>query len=177
MGVNEETLAIGEFTYMVRQHGYREGRALLPIVLRAIGPTLGTLLEGMGKDGKVGLEANLDLSAMLTEFSSSLSEQDLEHITTKLAERTWIVGAAKHKYVCDPNGNAHLPLVEEEHWPSRYGDWTRWLVFALRVNFSSFLAGTGSVSAALSNIAKEASESPSQNTSTGVSGESSATPG
>lgn len=175
MAVRTEERTIGEFTYRVRQHEYREGRALLPVVLRAIGPTLGTLLEGLqGGAGGKGLDANLDLSAAFSEFSSSLNEDDLARITDKLAQRSWIIGPAvkAHKMACDANGDAHLPTVEEEHWPSRYGDWVKWLMFALEVNFSSFLGDKGSVSGALSSIVKEASASQFQSTSTGDSGES-----
>ncbi len=178
MGVRTAERTIGEFTYRVRQHGYREGRALLPIVLRGIGPTLGTLLEGVTvRDGKPVLDANLDLSRALSEFSASLSEEDLAHITDKLAERSWILDGAKYEYACDDSGNAHLPNVEEEHWPERYSDWIKWLMFALEVNFSSFLGDTGSVSAALSSVVKGASASTSPSTSTGDSGESSAASG
>lgn len=174
MGVREERRTIGQFTYLVRQHGYREGRALLPVVLRGIGPTLGTLLEGVGKGGKLSLESDLDLSAALTEFSTSLSEQDLEHITDKLAQRSWIVDAKQHGLACGEDGLAHLPNVEEDHWPERYNEWLQWLMFALEVNFSSFLGGAGSVSGALSAVVKGKSASPSPSISTGDSGESSA---
>lgn len=172
MGVREQRRTIGEFTYLVRQHGYHEGRALLPIVLRAVGPTLGTLLEGMGGKGGLGLDSNLDISRAIAEFSSSLSEQDLAAISDKMAERSWIVDGAKHGLACDQSGNAHLPAVEEDHWPIRYGDWMKWLAFALEVNYSSFLGGMGSVSGALSTIAKGPFPSPSPSTSTGDSGES-----
>lgn len=167
MALKTDKRTIGEFTYRVNQLPYREGRALLPIVLRTVGPTLGTLLEGMGAKG---LESNLDISRALAEFSSTLSEQDLEVISDKMAERSWILNGAKHSLACDDQGNAHLPAIEEEHWPSRYGDWMKWMAFALEVNFSSFLGGMGSVSGALSSIGKATSPSPSQSTSTGDSG-------
>ena len=175
MGLRAEERVIGEFTYRVRQHGYREGRALLPIVLRCIGPTLGTLLEGLGSGGKSGgLEANLDLSAALSEFSASLNEEDLAHITDKLAERSWIVGGREHRLAHDTNGDSPLSSVQEEHWPSRYSDWLKWLAFALEVNFSSFLGGKASVVDTLSAMSKGVSASKSPSTSTGDSGQSSA---
>lgn len=181
MALRTDERTIGDFTYRVNQHGYREGRALLPIVLRALGPTLGTLLEGasIGKGGEFNLETNLDLSAALTEFSASLSEQDLEQISSKMSERCWILNAAKHGMGPDENGNVHLPSVEEDHWPPRYGDWMKWLAFALEVNFASFLGGAGSVSGALSAAVAKGGASPSQSqsTSTGDSGASSAAPG
>lgn len=172
MGLRTEERTIGGFTYRVRQHGYREGRALLPIVLRAVGPTLGTLLEGLGRDGKLGLDANLDLSRALSEFSSSLSQDDLETIADKMAERSWIVDAKQHQMACGEDGTAHLPTVDEDHWPSRYNDWLKWLAFALEVNFSSFLGEKGSVAGTLSGIVKGASASQSPDTSIGDSGES-----
>ncbi len=169
MGLKTDKRTIGEFTYSVNQLPYSEGRALMPILLRALGPTLGTLLEGMGSKG---LESNLDLSRALGEFSSSLSEHDLTVICNKMAERSWILDGPKHNLACDEQGRVHLPAVEEEHWPSRYSDWVKWLTFTLEVNFSSFLGGMGSVSGALSSMAKGASASQSQSTSTGDSGES-----
>lgn len=180
MGVRTEECVIGGFTYRVRQHGYKEGRALLPIIMRAVGPTIGTLLEGVDiMGGKVDLEANLDLSRAMAEFSTSLSERDLAHISDKMAERSWILDGAKHQMACDDSGNAYLPNVEEEHWPERYGDWLQWMAFALKVNFASFLggAGSGSVKDVLSAIVKGASASQSPSTSTGDSGGSSAAPG
>ncbi len=176
MALRTEKRTIGDFTYQVTQLGYREGRALLPIVLRAVGPSLGTLLEGMIQGGKVVLDSNMDLSRALSEFSASLTEQDLERITDKLSERSWILDAERHQMPPDESGKVNLSNVEEEHWPPRWGECAQWLAFALEVNFASFLGGAG-VGGVLSAVAKGKSASKSPSTSTGDSGGSSAAPG
>lgn len=170
MGTVVKERVIGNFTYRVRQHGYREGRALLPVVLRAAGPGLAALVSGMGAGEGKGMDATVDISGAIAEFTSALSAEDLAHITDKLAERSWILNGAQYQYLCDPKGNTLLSNVEEEHWPERYGDWAQWVYFALEVNFGSFLGGNGSLGKTLSSIVKGASASTSPSTSTGDSG-------
>lgn len=175
MGLKQEDRRIGEHVYRVRQLPYKEGRALMPVLLRALGPTFATLLETAMSGARGGelLELDFNLRSAVNEFAVSLSEQDLSRITDELAKRSWIVDPPEgYPQVTGSSeaGCAHLPGVEAEHWPPRYHEWLGWLAFAVDVNYASFFGGKLNVQTALSGLQRAASPSPSPTDSIGRSG-------
>ncbi|NIR31649.1 MAG: hypothetical protein GWN84_20525 [Gammaproteobacteria bacterium] len=177
MGLKQEDRQIGDHVYRVRQLPYKQGRALIPVLLRALGPSFAALLEGGLAAAREGqdklLELDFDLRSAVAEFTASLSEQDLTRLTDELATRSWIVDPPEgYPTESDTSeaGCTHLPRVEEEHWPPRYHEWLSWLAFAVEVNFGSFFGGKLNVQTALSGLQRAASPSRSPKNSTGRSG-------
>lgn len=170
-----EDRQIGEHTYRVRQLPFGKARPLLPVLLRSLGPSVGSLLDREGVSGL--LETEINLSKAITEFSYSLKEQDLDTLTDALAEQSFLVGAEALGVAASGRGSdagcARIPDIADEWWPPRYHEFAGWLAFAVEVNFGSFLGGKLNVGAVLSGVRGAASASTSPKGSTGTSGESS----
>jgi hypothetical protein len=155
---------IGKHLYEVTQLDLNAALGILPIVLRALGPTLAAVLEGAKSLSEV-LEDGKAASAALREFSRSLSAEDLREINKAL------IGSSKIQSQTQAGTMVPLASVSEKHFPEHYNEWLVWLVFAVRVNFESFLGGLGNVESFLAGLRKvQASGSPMD--STGTSGDS-----
>jgi hypothetical protein len=157
------TKVIGEHTYRVKQLDLHTALGILPIVLRCIGPTLAAVLEGSKSLSDVLDGEGLVAGRALREFSLSVTAADLREITDVLAKGSEVELHTK--------AGAFVPLdtIAKTHFPERYNEWLLWLVFAVKVNFESFLGGLGNVENVLAAFRKDpASGSPTA--STGTSG-------
>jgi hypothetical protein len=161
MRITEER-QIGSSTYKVQQLELNKALPLIPIVLRAVGPTLASLLDGSKSveellDGKVGT-----VTDAVREFSRSLEAHDLLELSNTLMTGSQLMNAETGTWI-------PLSSVAQNHFPPRYNEWLQWLFVAVGVNFASFLGGLENVRSALAAIRK-AQQSPSPTESTGSSG-------
>ena len=175
MGLRVEERQIGEHVYRVRQLKFSEGRALLPALLRLVGPAIAALIDNQGAQEARGVLSSLaNVRKAILEFCEGMQGSDLDLVSDSLAKSSWIVDAAKHGLATTGKGSeqgcARLFDVQEEHWPPRWNESARWLAFAIEVNFISFLGDRQSIADALQGLAKAQSASPSPTASTGESG-------
>jgi hypothetical protein len=133
--VKTEEKLIGEHTYRVTQVPFKSARKVLLILGRVLTPAV-EQLGSSAKGGQVDL-MSLDLStigAALSSIFNLLSEKDLDYVTDVLAKQTTVV-----------KGDAEPPLhgIINIHFTEFFGEYTPWLVFALKVNFADFFGGAG----------------------------------
>lgn len=135
MGLESKTKSINGVEYTVTQLGAKEGRRLLTRLLKVAGPALGEA----AKAGGVG--------SALEKIALNLNPDDIDYFCETL-ERTTTVRQGER--------NPRLSDISDLHFAGNYGDEAKWLVFAMEVNFGSFLALAGD----LKSAANESPASP-----------------
>jgi hypothetical protein len=166
MGLKQETRSIGKYKYRVTQLPALKARALFVRLTKALGPVLGTALEGIGPvtlRGMLGLNG-ATLGLLINEASTRLTEEDLTYFCDVLGESSELLGESGR-------GERLTESVQNIHFGGQLLQMFKWMGFALEVNFSDFLDGLKSLKAEKST-GRESSASPSPTDSTGTSGES-----
>lgn len=166
-----EEKVIGDKRFQVSQFGTTEGRNVLIRLMKMISPIAGAFFNGLDDNPEKNvsvLEMKIpfkSIGAALAQLAYSLSETDLDFIINKLASKTNFEM---------PNGKL-VPLQGDGAFLNAFnnGDGfdyelqNQWLLFALEVNYKSFLKGLGGLGGLSSMVNRAQSES--LNTSTGTS--------
>lgn len=150
MGLRTESRLLGNHRYSVTTCPASEGRRILVKLLKLLGPTLAPILSGVdtkglraratigtGETGEPVGWSVLDmegktLAEALQEFSSRLSSELVEDLAATF-------GACSEVHL---GGERALQLTletQEEHFSGNYSEFTKWIAFALEVNFKDFL--------------------------------------
>ena len=155
---------IDGFTYEVTQLGAIEGRRLLVKLSKVLLPALGALVKGAdGNIADVDL-SKIDLAGAAEALATAMDPDEFDRIVDQLAGTTEVWGPG----FGDLGGN--LPRAFDEHFSARYASMLKWLAFALKVNFSDFFDGKGSVAGLVAGLRSPVAPSASPSTSTGSSG-------
>jgi len=160
MALEAHERRIGEHSYRVTQLRLNDALRLLPIVLRVAGPTLAAVLDGRKTLGEI-TETEVDIGGAVSEFARSLCAADLIELSDAFAKSGAFQNAT----------GAWIPLDSQAqlHFPPRYQEWLGFVLFAIGVNFASFLGGVVNVRAAIESFRKgPVVQSPTG--STGTSG-------
>lgn len=165
-----ETRTIGEHTYRVTQLGTFEGQEVLVRIVKLIGPSGSSFLDGLGAAAGSGekIEASLamGISEAVREVTTRLSGPDLLFATQKFAARTDIIYHDRAPTLAN---------TYDVHFAGAYDEWIGWLAFCLEVNFRSFFVGGGGIVPKLGRLLSKlglVSQSPSTSPTTGTSTES-----
>jgi hypothetical protein len=148
----QESARIGAHTYKVTQLDALKGRRAFTRLAKLLGPAFAQL-QGEGTDDE-------KVARALTSLVDRMSEDDVDFFCDAFAELTEVSGGAYKKAA------PQLDTVFATHFAGNYLEMTRWLIFAMKVNFSSFFGGAGAL------LGQAASASTSPTTSTGSSGDS-----
>lgn len=156
---------IGGLTYKVTLLGSKRGLAMSVRIVKILGPTLSSFVDGVSGGKGDGIESlALGGSDALREICARLQPDELASIAEELAKLTTVV--------IDDKREPRLIDIYDDHFAGHYDALMKWLAFALEVNFRSFFAGTAGVRAlAVRLMALIESQSKPQ-TSTGTSTES-----
>lgn len=161
---------IGDKRFKVAQFGSKDGRHVLIRLAKMLSPIAGAFFSGL--DDKPEKNVSImemkvpfkSIGAALAQLAYSLNESDLDIIIEDLAKQTTFEM---------PNGN-WVKLQGEGAFLNAFNDGegfdyglqNEWLLFALEVNYKSFLKGLGGLGG-LSNMVNQAqSESPNMSTGT-----------
>lgn len=110
--INTVTKTIGETSYAVSQLGALQGRE----ALRRLAAIAGPAIEG----GE---------TVFFGKLVASIQKDDLEYFCNLFAKSTIL------------DGKVPLASTFDVHFAGNYGDMLEWLIFAMEVNFKSFLDG------------------------------------
>jgi len=149
---------IDGFTYEVTQLGAVEGRRMLVRISKIVLPTLGALIKDadFGRLSDLNI-ADIDIDSAAKALVEAVDADSVDKIIESMSGITEIWGPGF--------GAAGAPMAHhfDDHFAGRYAAMLRWLAFALKVNFSDFFDGKGSVAklAASLRSPEVASESPS----------------
>lgn len=132
------------YSYHVIQFGAREGGRVLVRLLKMLGGVAGTAIEGATLDEKEQAETALvsigmsTAGKMLSNFAETVSEDDFDYLIDKFAPTTSVSGG-------DFKGAVPLSTegVFDLHFAGAYPELGQWLLFAIEVNFGSFLGEGG----------------------------------
>jgi hypothetical protein len=154
---------IGGVTYRVTLLGAKAGRAMSVRLLKLIGPTLASFLEGtVSGDTSGGQALAIGAADALREIAKHVTIGELEAISDELAKFTTVVIDAEHE--------PQLFAIFDDHFAGRYDCLYGWLAFAIEANFAGFLGGSESLGTLLARArAMIASISTSQKQSIGTS--------
>jgi hypothetical protein len=166
-------IVIGEHTYRLTLLGAKAGIAMSVRLLRMMGPTLASFVEGTWQakgDGAASLVVGA--AEAVREIAARLTAEQCAHEMAELAKLTVVVLDAEHE--------PRLSDVFDDHFSGHYDHLLGWLRFALEENFQSFFGGAGQPSqpgransspmaALMALITQLASASPSPPASTGTS--------
>lgn len=151
--------------YRVTLLGAKAGRAMTVRLLRLVGPTLASFVEGTvhGRDGAESIA--IGAADAMRELAKHVNADELAAISDELARFTVVV--------LDAEREPQLLGIFDDHFAGRYDAMFGWLAFAIEANFASFFGGTDSAGALLLRLRTAIeSLSRSQNRSTGTSGAS-----
>lgn len=153
---------IGEHTYRVTLLGAKAGTAMSVTLLKLLGPTVSSFVEGV-VGGKHGGADSLAIGAAdaVREITQRLTATELAQVMAELAKHTVVV--------LDAEREPQLSAVFDDHFAGRYDHLLAWLKFALEVNFRSFFVGSvgaGKLIERLMNLIASASPSPPASTGT-----------
>jgi hypothetical protein len=127
---------IGErgFVYHVTQFGAREGGRVLVRLLKMVGGAAGAAVES---------EQDFDMRTVgkiVSNLAESVSEEDFDTLVATFMKTTDVSGGAY---------KTRAPLATDGlfdlHFAGAYGELGQWLMFAIEVNFGSFLGESGLV--------------------------------
>jgi len=153
--------------YRVTLLGAKAGRSMSVRLLKLLGPTLASFVEGTvtvtAADG--GSALAIGAADAVRELAKHMNAEELAAISDELAKFTVVVIDAEHE--------PQLFAVFDDHFSGRYDAMFGWLSFSLEANFASFFGGSVNVGAMLAKMkAALESLSKSQKASTGTSIES-----
>lgn len=138
---------IGGYRYDVTLLGGKEGRGMIVRIVRLMGPTLASFLQGTLKaQGGFTESLTTGISDSLREIASRITEDEVADISDRLAHFT-VVNISREL-------QPQLDTIFDEHFAGHYDAMLAWLAFALEANFSSFFDGTASDRRALADRAK-----------------------
>lgn len=142
---------IGEVEYQVRQLTAPVGRKLLVRLFKVLGPPLSAafagLPEGEGGAVSIGDLKTRALADAIMLLADTISEEELEHIVTVLAEST--------QYSKEPDKWLSLKTDKDFHWSGKFLNMFQWIAFCLEVNYADFLGGSESLAGFVSAIKPE----------------------
>jgi hypothetical protein len=154
---------IGEHTYKVTLLGAKAGRAMSIRIVKLMGPTLSSFVEGVA-GGKGGGEQSLALGASeaVREVALRLTEADCASIMDELAKFTTVA--------LDPAHEPRLFDIFDDHFAGHYDCMLAWVAFALEANFKSFFVGAAGARSLVQKVMTLlSSASPSPPAPTGTS--------
>ena len=130
------------FTYHVTQFGAKQGGRVMVRLLKMVGAAAGGAMSGDG----VALSVE-SIGALVTNLAESVSEADYDYLCDVFAKETKFEGGELP---------AAIPLSPafDQHFAGQYKELGLWLLFAIEVNYDSFLPAGG--------IAKLRSEASAQ---------------
>jgi hypothetical protein len=122
-------------TYRVTLLGAQAGQAMSVKLLKLMGPSLASFIDGtiVSKSDGFGSLA-LGAADALRELTKSLTPESLKELADELARNTTVrVSADLEPRLID---------IYDDHFAGHYDRLLGWLRFALEVNFRSFFAGS-----------------------------------
>jgi hypothetical protein len=128
------TLTIEGETYEVTPLSTTVGLPLGHRLVRALGPTLRTVLAGMPSESEI--DEGTIAGALLKAVEDAPTELLLElgkafAGSTKVKASTLMLSLGE-------------PTIYDDHFAGRYGLWLKWVIACAKVNFSGFLGSSGS---------------------------------
>lgn len=132
--IKSERRQIGEFTYELTQFGAREGREILALLVRVLGP------------GLAELGADQSPAVAMGRVAAGITGQDFATLTDAVARKTKLILTAQF------NGSQGTTALEpfdlaprfDEHFAGRYGEMIELVLFAIELNnFPGALAAVG----------------------------------
>lgn len=132
------------FTYTVSQFGAREGSRVLVRLMKILGSIAGAGLQQVDKKSlATGSDGNVTLSLAaighaITDFADKIGEDDFDWLCEKFIPTTEVSGGTYKQ---------GIPLatdgVFDLHFAGQYAEMGQWLLFAIEVNYASFLPEGG----------------------------------
>ena len=120
------TAVIDGTTYIIRQMGARQGREVLFILSSALS---GGLTEVSGDFKSLADTGMDDLGKAIQGALNAMGKNNFNLVCDTMAEHTAVqVG----------NGQLELSMMFDDHFAGRYLEMGKWLVEALKANFSDF---------------------------------------
>lgn len=149
MATKTEETTIGANTYVVTQLGALQGRNVLLVLTRMIGPAVSGLIKGnTGERIKVSKGENDPLALFdqwggniagaLEAWCAHASEKDFALVCDAFAERTKVRVPTTHSNAASVD--VDLSKVFDSHFAGSYGEMLLWLAFCVRFNYASFLS-------------------------------------
>lgn len=148
MGLEEKAQdrEIGDVVYRVWPVPFGVGRPALMRLIGIISPLAAAYLKQTGERASV--------AALLEALPVALSDDDVKYFSELLGRAS--------KYQDGANWPALIPANQDTHFAGRYLEFTKWLIFAIEVNFSGFFVGMKD-GAGLTDLLKTM-QSPSKST-------------
>lgn len=122
--IKTEMTTIGEHQYTATQLPAMEGMALLEWLMKKIGPGLEVMF---GEDSDV---AQTKLMQGVGTIFKNLSGKDLEYLYNQLCEHCMVNDVGMDK-----------PQIKQFHFAGNYGEYMKWVIWMLQVNYQNFFDG------------------------------------
>lgn len=167
-----EERVIKDKVFRVQQFGAKEGRHVLVKLLKMLAPPASAFISTLDekslhstsiKDIEIPFKA---FAAMLAQIPYVLNEAELDELILKLGEITSFQMPNGNFIQLKGDSNLLVAFGGEDGFD--YDMQNRWILFALEVNYKSFLKGLGGKET-LAHIVNQAQQSESLNTSIGTS--------
>lgn len=138
--IKTESKEIGTrgYTYTVKQFGAREGGRMLVRLAKMLGKPVGDAVSaGESLDIRVA-------GSVIGGLAESVTEDEFDRLCTSFAKCSTVHGGDAEQPAQLQYGRKAIPLSDSSifdlHFAGAYVELVGWLMFALEVNFGSFLA-------------------------------------
>lgn len=146
---SQKSSVIDGYQYRVRQFGATEGMQVLTSLTKILAPSAAHFVPGLGQDTEMSVDllmsSNIStdvLSSAVERLAVNLTSESVADVVSRLATHTDIFGPGFG------DQGAPLDTHYDDHFAGRYKALFSWILFALKVNFGSFLQGLGTDSGA-----------------------------
>ena len=136
--IKTETRDIDGNAYQVSQLTASEGRAMLVLLIKILGPSLGRLIDS--SETTIGSS----ISGAIFELSTNLTDQELKKVCETFGKYTMVSIEGKDQRL-DLN-------LQEIFFAGKYGTMFKWLGFSLEANYRDFFESMANASANLGNV-------------------------
>lgn len=127
------------YTYHVTQFGAREGGRVIVRLLKMLGGALGSAVKADDAENAVGFDVDA-IGNVIANIAETVTEADFDFLVDTFAKCSSVSGG---------DYRAPAPLTTEGifdlHFAGAYVELGEWLLFAIEVNFGSFLGESGLV--------------------------------
>lgn len=118
-----------EYTYHVTQFGAREGGRVLVRLLKMVGGAVGEAVKGEAEHFDM-----TTVGKMIGNLADTVSEEDFDYLCDTFAKASEVSGGEYREPVLLTTDG-----VFDLHFAGAYVELGQWLLFAVEVNFGSFL--------------------------------------